>query len=947
VRRCGPENGGLMALRTVGVRLTAEISAYQANMKSAGQTTRDFVGELSTAAKKGHLDAVANQAAAVGLGLVGVAGAAVKLRADFDKSMSAVSAATHASSGEIDQLRTAALQAGKDTQYSATAAANGITELSKAGVSTADVLNGGLKGALALAAAGQIDVGEAAETAASAMTQFKLKGDQIPHVADLLAAAAGKAQGSVHDMGYALNQSGLVAAQFGLSIEDTTGALAEFASAGLIGSDAGTSFKTMLLAIANPSKQTTDMMSELGVSFYDAQGKFIGLSGVAQVLQTRLKGLTEQQREAALGQIFGSDAIRSASILYTDGAAGVQKWATAVNDSGYASSIAAKLTDNLAGDLERLRGSLETVAIQSGGGATQGLRSLTQTANLAVNAFADLPAGIQESVTVLSGIGGASLLAGAGFIKARSTAKDFLGELREMGPVGTRAADSLGKIGSIGSKLGVAGVAAVGLYEGFRLFGDWVNHFSAPTARDVDKMGQSLQDFARNGSVAGELAKAFGTDLRGLQRDVEIAATAQQKLAQISSFTRSVYAGRGAGAAPNAADRAKLQEQIAQARTNLNALDQSLANLVNSGNATAAKIAFNDFASAAGLSMKDLTLYQQATVGASSANSGLAKGFGSATSNAQTLTDTLESAIKAGQAMTAVWAELNGAVLGSDKAMLDASQAIDTAKQAFKDNGDAITGNSEAALRNRIAVGNAAEAAAKAAQAKYEETGSVTEASRVYDSYIAQLRRTLMQSGLNKQQTDQLLSAYARMPASVSTRVTAPGAATVIKQVRTLKQELDSMKTNWNLTIRQNFLTFGKPYSPEGVASGQIGGLASGGAVTGSGPKGVDSEPRILAPGEHVWTAREVDAAGGQQAVAQMRAAVVGGPVRMAGGGPVAQTTRVMPARASVATVVVHEHRVTFADTQNEIGQLLVKAIRTSPGVRAEMAQRLGVRKAG
>jgi TP901 family phage tail tape measure protein len=71
--------------------------------------------------------------------------------------MSAVSAATHASSKDIESLRKAALQAGKDTQYSATQAADGITELSKAGVSTADILNGGLRGALSLAAAGQID----------------------------------------------------------------------------------------------------------------------------------------------------------------------------------------------------------------------------------------------------------------------------------------------------------------------------------------------------------------------------------------------------------------------------------------------------------------------------------------------------------------------------------------------------------------------------------------------------------------------------------------------------------------------------------------------------------------------------------------------------------------------------------------------------------------------
>jgi len=140
-----------MALRTVGVRLTAEVSAYMANMKRAGGATRELVGEMDKAARAGHLDAVADRAGAVGIGLAGIAAGAVKMAADFDKAMSGVRAATHASTKEIDQLREAALQAGKDSQYSATEAAGAITELSKAGVATADILNGGLKGALDLA----------------------------------------------------------------------------------------------------------------------------------------------------------------------------------------------------------------------------------------------------------------------------------------------------------------------------------------------------------------------------------------------------------------------------------------------------------------------------------------------------------------------------------------------------------------------------------------------------------------------------------------------------------------------------------------------------------------------------------------------------------------------------------------------------------------------------
>jgi TP901 family phage tail tape measure protein len=883
--------------RTVSVRLLADVAQFTAAVggKAVG-AVKDLGGELDKASKAGKLDSVTTHMAGLGLGLTGLAATAVKMSMDFEKSMSAVSAATHASAGDMAQLRQAAIQAGKDTQYSATGAADAITELAKAGVSTANILGGGLKGALDLAAAGQLDVGEAAGTAASAMTQFGLSGNQVPHIADLLAAAAGKAQGSVHDMGYALNQSGLVASQFGLSIEDTTGALAEFASAGLLGSDAGTSFKTMLLAVANPSQQTKSAMDALGVSFYDAKGKFVGLSGVAQVLQSRLSTLTEEQRNQALGQIFGNDAIRAATVLYKDGAQGVADWKNKVNDSGYAAQTAAKLTDNLAGDLERLRGSLETVAIQSGGGATDGLRKLTQGANAAVNAFADLPNWVQQSITVLSGVGGVTLLASAGFLKARGTAKDLMDELRDMGPRGAAAATGLGKLTSVAGKLGLVGAAAVGMYEGFKLFGDWINHFSAPVVRDVDKMTASLQEFATTGKVTGELAKTFGSNLGGLKKDFQEIADLQQQIQKVSSFPQSVYAGRGGGAAPNAADLAGAQKKLAQLREDTSALDKTLAQLATNGGAAQARIAFEKLAAATGVNIDQLPEYKAAAQGAAAANTGLAKGFGDASANAQTMTNSLESATDAGQKLADVWMQLNGAILSGNKANLTAMQAIDAVKAAFKANGKEVNKNTEAALKNKIAVGEAAKAAAEAAQAKYEETGSVTDANKVYNDYIGQLRKTLTQAGLNKKQVDQLIDSYAKMPPTVATNIKQPGMDAAITKSQQLWDKLKGVDGNWvaRLSMRgyegvrgQLLDLMSAQYQLEhpNATKNQIAEdrrekghfLAGGGAVSGPGGSTSDSIRAWLSNGEHVWTAAEVAALGGQQAMYALRAAIRSG----------------------------------------------------------------------
>lgn len=586
-----------MALRTVGVRLTADVSAYMSNLKRAGAATKDFGGQLDKSAKAGNLDAVADRAGVAGIALVGMAGYAVKAAADFDKAMSGVKAATHASTADMEALRKAALQAGKDTSYSATEAAKGITELSKAGVSTADVLGGGLKGALSLAAAGQLDVGEAAETAASAMTQFKLSGKDIPHIADLLAAGAGKAQGSVHDMGMALNQSGLVASQFGLSIEDSTGTLAAFASAGLTGSDAGTSFKQMLLMLANPAEKTQNLMEDLGIAAYDASGKFVGITNLAQQLKEKLGGLTQAQRDSALAQIFGSDAIRSANVLYQQGGKGIQDWINKVNDAGYASKTAGDLTDNLSGDIERLKGSLETMAIESGSGANGGLRVLVKSLEALVDQFGKMPSGVSGALTVLAGVGGVVALALTAFIKLRVGLANATEQLNAMGPAGEKAATGLGRAASAAGKA----AAAFAILQAAGAIADQFGDASA----NVDRLTESLTNFSNTGKVAGELNKVFGKNLEDLGDN---AATAEAATHGFWKGLNDLTSGiPGVNSLVDTLNEKIYGLSFNQAKENMAGLDQAMTNFMNTTNdAKKSSELWNRVASESGIPIEHL-----------------------------------------------------------------------------------------------------------------------------------------------------------------------------------------------------------------------------------------------------------------------------------------------------------------------------------------------------
>ena len=553
-----------MADRRVKVVFSAEIQNYKAAMEAAAKSTekvkkasedagtaQEQAGKKSTNASKEAVAAAklaakaaaeaakaeaeaakkradslqeVGQAAAVG-GAALLAGVALATKgyADFDKQMSSVDAATHETSGNMQLLRDAAVKAGADTAFSASEAAQGIEEMAKAGVSTKDILGGGLTGALSLAAAGSLGVGDAAEIAASAMTQFKLKGDQLPHVADLLAAGAGKAQGSVQDMGAALNQTGLIAAQTGLSIEETTGGLAAFASAGLTGSDAGTSFKTMLQRLTPQSLEAKNKMVELGISAYDAQGQFIGLSKFSENLKTSMKDLTPEARNAAMGVIFGSDAVRAANVLYEQGGKGIEEWTGKVNDAGYAADTAARMQNNLAGDLEKLGGSFDTVLIQSGSGANDVLRGLVQTTEGLVDAVGKVPGPVLGAATGLAAVvGGAGLLAG-GLITVIPKIQATREALDLLAPAGSKASGALSKAGAFaaGAAAGIASVAVAAALAKPALdqilkptgeTGDALEAFGGQAAMGAvgaDTLNKSFQDLVQHKDGVGDFQAAI------------------------------------------------------------------------------------------------------------------------------------------------------------------------------------------------------------------------------------------------------------------------------------------------------------------------------------------------------------------------------------------------------------------------------------------------------
>lgn len=457
-----------MAERVTKVVLEAEIVQFEQAMLRAGDATKK-VSDEGKKLEETHraMTMLGTGMLAAGVAVAAGVGLAVAKFAEFDQAMSNVEATGDDARENMEALRQAALDAGASTVFSATESANAIEELAKAGLSARDILGGGLKGALDLAAAGGLGVAEAAAVASTTLQQFRLDGEDASHVADLLAAGAGKAMGDVTDMGAALNQAGLVASQFGLSVDETVGVLSAFASAGMLGSDAGTSMRTMLLRLANPTNEVATLMESLGINAYDAAGNFVGLSGLAGELEVGLKGMTQAQKDQTLAMIFGQDAIRGANILLREGADGIDEWTEKVNDQGYAAETAATRLDNLIGDWEAFTGALDTAFITMGEGLDGPLRGLVQGLTGLVDGFNDLPdAGKQAVLWVGLVTAGIGILGGAALIAIPKIAA-FQLAMSTLGISGASARAGLVRFASfMTGPWGIAIVAATAVIAG-------------------------------------------------------------------------------------------------------------------------------------------------------------------------------------------------------------------------------------------------------------------------------------------------------------------------------------------------------------------------------------------------------------------------------------------------------------------------------------------------
>lgn len=884
------------------------VDAFSEAVYLANQEAQESAAKTEASVKK-QAEAYKTLAPAVtiaGGALTLAFGKMITTYADFDKSMSEVQAATHETTGNMNLLREAAVGAGADTAFSASEAAGGIKELAKAGVDTQAILGGGLSGALNLAATDNIEVAKAAEIAASAMTQFKLSGEAVPHIADLLAAGAGKAQGGVEDLGMALNQSGLVANSVGLTIEEATGSLTAFAAAGLTGSDSGTSFKTMLQSLNPNSKQAAELMDELNISAYDANGSFIGMSEYAGVLQGALKNMSDEQRNAALKTMFGSDAVRAANVLYEEGAAGIQKWEDAVNDAGYAAETAALMQNNLAGDVEKLGGAFDTVFLQSGGTANDALRELVQSAESFIDMVGKIPAPVLNIGAIVTGLAGGAALLGGGLITALPRVRETRDALRDLAPEGSRADRSLRKVSGGMKELAKGGaVAGTILGVGVALGKIAEMNYTGNIIEGTGHIAVALQDIINKGpQAAGALDAAFtGKDGGELTASIGSMDDAIDQLfaddpgSKFDNWGQSVV---------NSLTGIKGSKQIAEDA--FGGIDTELANLLNSGNADGAAQAFSEIQQKlndAGVSAEEAAYlfpaYSDALNRVEAESTGAAEGTGAVEEALDDVAVAADGAVKDMEAFLDILFQAGVITRDERAALREYESTIDDITDSIKTNGTSLDETTAKGRANQAAYDALAASGEAYVRALAEGGASEAELQSAMTSTYDALIVAAGQFGITGDAADKMAREVMGIPEDVKVKTwMSDEARKEAEKTKAAADALDGTTAHVWITTHEKSI-----YSESHVSNGRGGNggqtKATGGAIYGPGTGTSDEVPIMASNGEHMLTARDVELMGGQQAVYQFRSQLHSSPVRGYANGGAIGTPSVSVMQASTA----------------------------------------------
>lgn len=305
----------------------------------------------------------------------------IQTTAQFEQSMAKVKAITGATGAEFDTLTDFARELGATTMMSATESADAMAFLGMAGWETSEIL-AGLPAILDLTVASGKDFASVADIVSDNLTAFGLTANDATMYADSLAYAMTHANVNMDTLGESLKYIAPVATSAGVSMQEAVAMTMMLGDAGIKGSQAGTTLRTVMLNLTGANEKATAKLKELGVAVFDSEGKTRSFADIIRDLNKATEGMTDAQKTAIANTLVGKTAVSGFSVLLEQGADKLEAYTEGIhNSSGASEEMAEIMGDTLQGKTKIFQSALEDLQITMGNALlptlTAGVESLT------------------------------------------------------------------------------------------------------------------------------------------------------------------------------------------------------------------------------------------------------------------------------------------------------------------------------------------------------------------------------------------------------------------------------------------------------------------------------------------------------------------------------------------------------------------------------------------
>ena len=366
--------------------------------KTVNKTTKTINEAGQDASKAGGLfgkfgeDVKAGIAMGFGMSTVGMVTSAcnmvkqgivdtIQTTAQFEQSMANVKAITGATGKEFDTLTAFARELGATTMMSAQESADAMAFLGMAGWRTSEMMEG-LPAILDLTVASGRDFATVADIVSDNLTAFGMTASQATEYSDALAYAMSNANVNMDTLGESLKYIAPVATSAGVSMQEAVAMTMMLGDAGIKGSQAGTTLRTVMLNLTGANEKATAKLKELGVAVFDSEGKTRSFADIIRDLNKATEGMTDAQKTAIANTLVGKTAVSGFSVLLDQGADKLQAYTDGIhNSSGASAEMAEIMGDTLQGKVKIFESAMQDLQITIGNELlptlTSGVESLT------------------------------------------------------------------------------------------------------------------------------------------------------------------------------------------------------------------------------------------------------------------------------------------------------------------------------------------------------------------------------------------------------------------------------------------------------------------------------------------------------------------------------------------------------------------------------------------